>query len=176
MIQTSKISQNTRCLCNSDRKLKSNPDWARSLKSCRLLWKLRPAQGIIWGLETKPLRPPWCNSLYIVAVRQWTTPGKCQAWSHRNTAAKGRHCCVRANGVCRCREMLKCMRDGFIVVLFIHVYMYICLCMHVYLSMCECLYADSWTDVYTCMWKPAINIRCLPLSLETDSLPEPGAH
>lgn len=58
MIQTSRISKNVRCLWNSDKKLKSNPDWnpmpARILSP--LFWKLRNLDSTVLALGDES---PW---------------------------------------------------------------------------------------------------------------------
>lgn len=65
MIQTSRISKNVRCLWNSDKKLKSNPDWSpvpeRILSP--LFWKLRNPEGTVLGLGAEAWWNPLLQSL-----------------------------------------------------------------------------------------------------------------
>lgn len=99
MIQTSRISKNVRCLWNSDKKLKSNPDWSpvpeRILSP--LFWKLRSLQGTVLTLEIHDYNP-----LHLIAA--WSDLISCEgvsekhcAQSSRNVAAEGSPSCGKGS-------------------------------------------------------------------------------
>lgn len=129
----------------------------------------------------KDVRSPWDRSSFrnCVGVRNWTWI----LW--KKPAPKQQNCkMLIPRPVCPCNFLFprnnKLEGNYFwiaylLTCIFVYMY-YVCVvCVYVFTCVCRCVH------VCMLMWRPDVNIRCLPLALstiifETRSPTEPGVH